>query len=193
MAQVTARLDLGGSALVNEPQRTYYLPGPDVGASVFWNALQFLDLGLDTGFVFLPRNDTSPLQGPGSAFRLGVVARVRPSLETSRYVPFAELGGGFVQTGSLPRVGLQAGAGVLFRVGDRFFLGPRLGYSHIFKLDMIPDFKTVDASIVTLALAFEFPLFSAVHDQDKDDVLDETDACPTVPGLAAFNGCPVAA
>ncbi len=189
-ADVTVRAEVGAGAVVNEPQRTYFVPGPMLAAGVSWGAFEVLDLGGSLAFFFAPRNSSSPLAGPGMMFRVGAHARLRPVLATARYVPFLEAGTAFVQTGSLPRFGLQATAGLLFRVGERLFLGPRLGYEHIFKLERVLEFPTADASVVTLGLAFEFPVVNTVRDLDADGVFDGVDACPAIAGLEAFKGCP---
>lgn len=189
-ADVTARLDASAMAIVNDPQRTYYLPGPEGAAGLYWGVATPLDVFATIGFGFTPRANASPLEGPASGFRASLGARLRPPQRTSRYVPFGEVSVGTVLTGGVPTFGLQAGTGVLFRVGKQLFLGPRLGFQQVFRVAPITAWASADATFFSLGLSFEFPVFSTIEDTDGDGVLDPDDKCPTTRGLAAFDGCP---
>lgn len=189
-ADVTVRLDAAAAAVVNEPQRTYYLPGPDLAAGLYWGVFKYLDVAIVAGYGFTPRAATSPLAGPGSGIRVSAGLRVRPSLHGSAYVPFAEVTGGVVLSGSVALLGIQGGAGLLFRVGNGFFLGPRVGFQQLSRLAPITEFPSADATLVSVGLSFEFPVFSTVRDADADGVLDDDDKCPSVPGVPELQGCP---
>lgn len=190
LADVTARIDAAAIAIVNDPQRAYYLPGPELAAGLYWGVATPLDVFASLGFGFTPRSSASPLDGPASGFRASLGARLRPPLRTSRYVPFGEASVGTVLTGGVPTFGIQAGTGVLFRIGKQLFLGPRLGFQQVFRVAPITAWASADATFVSLGLSFEFPVFSTIEDSDGDGVLDPDDKCPTTAGLAAFDGCP---
>lgn len=189
-ADVTVRLDAAATALVSEPQRTYYLPGPEVGAGVYWGLASFLDVTAGVGYSFTPRSTTSPLQSGASGIRLSGGARVRTSMERSQYVPFGEATAGVVFTGPVATFGLQLGAGILFRLAKGLFLGPRVGFQQLLRVGSISAFPSADASFVSLGICFEFPVFSSVRDRDDDGVLDPDDKCPDVAGRPEDDGCP---
>lgn len=190
LGDVTARIDGAAIAIVNDPQRGYYLPGPELAAGLYWGVATPLDVFATLGFGFTPRANASPLDGPASGFRASLGARLRPPLRTSRYVPFGEASVGTVLTGGVPTFGIQAGTGVLFRIGKQLFLGPRVGFQQLFRVAPITAWASADATFVSLGVSFEFPVFSTIEDTDGDGVLDPDDKCPTTAGLAAFDGCP---
>ena len=189
-SDVTLRVDAAAIAVVTEPQRTYYLPGVDVGAGLYWGVFKYLDVSATLGYGITPRAAASPLAGPGSGIRGSLGFRVRPDLFTSRYAPFADLGVGVVFSGPKALLGLQGGAGILFRIGNGLFLGPRLGFQQVARLAPITEFPSADATLVSLGLSLEFPVISTVRDSDADGVLDEDDTCPSVPGVPENQGCP---
>ena len=188
-ADVTLRIDGAAAAVVNEPQRTYYLPGPDLAAGLYWGVFKYLDVVALAGYGITPRSATSPLAGPGSGVRASVGLRLRAPLDTSQYVPFGEVTTGVAISGPV-LLGLQGGAGVLFRLSKGLFLGPRVGFQQLARLAPITEFPSADATLVSLGLSFEFPVISTVRDGDADGVIDAEDKCPTTPGVAEHQGCP---
>lgn len=188
-ADVTLRIDGSAAAVVNEPQRTYYLPGPDLAVGVYWGVFKYLDVVALAGYGITPRSPTSPLAGPGSGVRVSAGLRLRAPLETSQYVPFGEVTAGVAVSGPV-LLGLQGGAGVLFRLSKGLFLGPRVGFQQLARLAPITEFPSADATLVSLGLAFEFPVFSTVRDSDGDGVIDDDDKCPSTRGVAEHQGCP---
>jgi len=76
----------------------------------------------------------------------------------------------------------QFNAGLAFRVGP-FFIGSGSVISAIFH-----ESKQAD---LHMGLHFGIPYKKKIKDTDKDGVYDDKDKCPTVPGFARYEGCPI--
>ncbi len=91
--------------------------------------------------------------------------------------------------------GIPVGAGVNFKIANNIALNVNGGYnfgiknndSHIFLgAGLMADLgKGKDVAVDTVPVVVEKPI-----DTDGDGIIDLDDACPTVPGIAQFNGCP---
>lgn len=73
-------------------------------------------------------------------------------------------------------------AGISFRYGPVF-----IGSGSVITA-LIHDSKQADFHI---GVHFGMPYKKKIRDTDKDGILDDVDKCPTVPGLARYQGCPI--
>ncbi len=111
---------------------------------------------------------------------------------------FAKLQGTWAQTPltkqNVHGFGIPIGAGINFKIANNLALNVNAGYNfaiknnndHIFfgaglMVDLGKNKEVVD----TVPVVVEVP-----KDTDGDGIIDLDDACPEVPGIAAFNGCP---
>ena len=117
-----------------------------------------------------------------------VLTKTLSALTFCSLEPYIELGAGQSFVGGNNDYHLNAGAGVSYAVSDKVHLKLNTIYRHNKKNngivsyvpDVIPHFQH------NLSVAINF----GGKDTDKDGVYDRHDDCPSVPGLAEFNGCP---
>ncbi len=79
------------------------------------------------------------------------------------------------------------GVGLNFRLGRHTYLSTKAEYR--FGFEDLRDNIQVGGGLLLL-LGEGLPEVAQVLDADKDGVADAQDLCPTVAGLATFNGCP---
>lgn len=100
--------------------------------------------------------------------------------------PYVTVGAGYTwleseTTGGNPGFGTaNGGLGLRFWFNENFNIGLRSSYRHAFEDLDNRHFQHV----ATLGIAF------GGKDTDGDGIYDKDDACPEVPGLEEFNGCP---
>ncbi|MBK9328826.1 MAG: OmpA family protein [Sphingobacteriales bacterium] len=177
--------------------------GPRITA--WYNPNSSVAVGLEVGtHVFSGKEDpTLPAINTYNLLFAGVLAYkfnngyiLKEDAAVSPYI-FAKLQGSWAETPatreSVIGFGIPVGLGVNFKIADNVALNVNGGYNfaiknnndHIFfGLGVMADLgkgkkKEEPAPVV------EKPL-----DTDGDGIIDLDDACPTVPGLAEFNGCP---
>ncbi|MDY0781271.1 OmpA family protein [Tenacibaculum sp. IB213877] len=101
--------------------------------------------------------------------------------ETGWFDPFVYLGGGYADMDDLGGEGtLNAGLGFNTWFNDNLGLSFQTGGKKEFADKIQDHFQH------SLGLVFRF----GGKDSDGDGVFDKNDACPDVPGLKEFNGCP---
>jgi OmpA-OmpF porin, OOP family len=111
---------------------------------------------------------------------------------------FAKIQGTWAQTpvlkDNIHGFGIPIGAGINFKIANNISLNLNGGYNfavknnndHIFfGAGIMADLGKGKEKEEAPAEVVEVPL-----DTDGDGILDLDDACPTVPGIAEFNGCP---
>ncbi|KUO67856.1 MAG: cell envelope biogenesis protein OmpA [Lutibacter sp. BRH_c52] len=101
--------------------------------------------------------------------------------ETAWFDPYVSVGGGYTWLDKLGTGTVNVGGGINFWFSDNIGLNVESKYKHVF--DNSPILQHFQHS-VGLVLKF------GGTDTDGDGIYDKDDACPTVFGLAAFNGCP---
>ena len=101
-------------------------------------------------------------------------------LENTKVDPFASLGGGYTWIDGYGNGTFNAGLGLNYWFNDNLGVTLASTYKHAFQDEEIIHFQH------TLGLAIKF----GGTDTDGDGVYDKDDACPEIPGLEAFNGCP---
>jgi outer membrane protein OmpA-like peptidoglycan-associated protein len=209
-ADVLARLDPGVAGPVTTPARTYFGAGFQLGGTVGVDVLRLLEIGGRVSYVFLSRNPTSSLDGPGSVLSVGPTARVHRPWDAGRYLPWLEASVQYARTGNLDRVGLQLSGGCHFSLLDHaLLLGPWLGLTQVFHLADTATYSTHDTTILAGGVAVELPVWpwggeraapkpavvAAVDpDPDHDGILGAADRCPNEPedkdGFQDDDGCP---
>ncbi|WP_340076966.1 OmpA family protein [Leptobacterium sp. I13] len=103
-------------------------------------------------------------------------------LNLGKFDPFAEIGGGSIWLGEeSSRITLNGGLGFNYWFTENVGLTVQSTYKHTFQQAVVlPHFQHV------FGVSFKF----GGVDTDKDGIFDDDDACPEVPGLPEFNGCP---
>ncbi len=167
------------------------------------NKIDFMG-GLHGCFVDYPfKANTGTIQNEDK-FLLELEAGLNFKLLTDKhfFVPYVTTGlGASMYTGSYFGAYYTLGSGFQFNLGGETFLN--LQYSHnIGVTDLVAD-------NMNYRIGFHSPLKDKVEtkvavtpppppapvveekDTDKDGIVDSKDKCPTVPGLAKYNGCPI--
>lgn len=94
--------------------------------------------------------------------------------------PYLGVGGGYTWVDEIGAGTLNGTAGLTFWFSENIGLTAQTSYKHAFEDYLAKHFQH------TVGLAIKF----GGKDTDGDGIYDKDDACPDVPGLAAFNGCP---
>ncbi len=94
--------------------------------------------------------------------------------------PFVEIGGGYSWLDEIGAGTVNGGVGVNLWFTENIGLTLQTQYKHSFE-DFLP---THFQHMAGISVKF------GGTDTDGDGIYDKDDACPEVPGLAAFNGCP---
>ena len=94
--------------------------------------------------------------------------------------PYLGVGGGYTWVDEIGAGTLNGTAGLTFWFSENIGITAQSSYKHAFEDYLAKHFQH------TVGLAIKF----GGKDTDGDGIYDKDDACPDVPGLAAFNGCP---
>lgn len=100
--------------------------------------------------------------------------------------PVAHIGGGYTWMGDASAGTVNGGLGLNFWFTENVGLSLQSTYKHSFD-----DTRTPNVDVAThlqhfAGLTFKF----GGKDTDGDGIYDKDDACPEIPGLKEFNGCP---
>ena len=105
------------------------------------------------------------------------------------FEPYVSAGGGYVKIGDNNGASIDGGAGINYWFNDKVGVTLNTRYKHTLNSE---DVHVSNPDVVLQhwqhALGFMFKFGGT--DTDKDGVYDKYDACPEVPGLEKFNGCP---
>lgn len=101
-------------------------------------------------------------------------------LEGRTIEPFIEVGGGYTWVDDIGAGTVNGGVGLNFWFTDNLGLTVQSIYKHVFEDYSATHFQ----HLAGLAIRF------GGTDTDGDGVYDKDDACPEVPGIKEFNGCP---
>ncbi len=176
--------------------------------TTWYNPNSSIAIGLDLGSHAFSTKNGDPLLPVLNTYNLlysGILAYkfnngyiLKEDAAVSPYI-FAKLQGTWAQTAVLKDnvhgFGVPIGAGINFKIANNIALNINGGYNfaiknnndHIFfGVGLMADLGKGKAMIVdTVPIIVEKPI-----DTDGDGIFDLDDACPTVAGLAQFNGCP---
>jgi OOP family OmpA-OmpF porin len=95
--------------------------------------------------------------------------------------PYLGVGGGYTWIDKNGAGTLNGSIGIKFWLSEYIAIDWLTQYKHAFETDVVPKHWQH-----TLGVGFTF----GGVDSDDDGIYDNEDACPDVPGLAEFNGCP---
>ena len=117
-----------------------------------------------------------------------VLTKTLSALTFCNIEPYVEVGAGQSFVGNNKDYTLNAGAGLSYAVSDKVHLKFNTVYRNNKKNDGIVNYapKIIPHFQHNLSVAINF----GGKDTDRDGVYDRHDDCPSVPGLAEFNGCP---
>ena len=101
-------------------------------------------------------------------------------IENTTIDPFVEIGGGYTWVADIGAGTLNGGIGANIWFNDNIGLTIQTQYKHSFEDYLTPHFQHMAGISVRFGGS----------DTDKDGIYDKDDACPEVPGLVEFNGCP---
>ena len=101
-------------------------------------------------------------------------------LKGTRFDPFVEIGGGYTWVDEIGAGTVNGGLGFNYWFTDWLGLTVQSMYKHAFE----------DYGVTHFQHTAGFSIRFGGTDTDADGIYDKDDACPEVPGLEAFNGCP---
>jgi outer membrane protein OmpA-like peptidoglycan-associated protein len=159
-----------------------------------WNILPSLSTVsvsryIDSGFTFTATGSMNEISKFGdskvdnlSYFGLdGNVSYSFMDLIKSKSIdPFLGVGGGYTWVDEIGAGTLNGALGINYWFSDNIGVSAQTTYKHSFE-----DYLPVHWQH-SLGLSIKF----GGKDTDSDGIYDQNDACPDVPGLEAFNGCP---
>ena len=94
--------------------------------------------------------------------------------------PYLGVGGGYTWVDNIGAGTLNGVLGLKYWLNEKVALNARSSYKHSFEDALLTHLQH------SLGVTFKF----GGNDSDGDGIYDNEDACPQVPGLEAFNGCP---
>jgi len=105
---------------------------------------------------------------------------VGEALNSKCFQPFLGIGGGYSWVDTVGAGTLNGSLGISYMFSDNIGLSVQSTYKHSFEDYLAKHFQH------SLGLSLRF----GGNDSDGDGIYDKNDACPEVPGLEQFNGCP---
>ena len=105
---------------------------------------------------------------------------VGEALNLKCFQPYLGVGGGYSWVDTIGAGTLNGSLGINYMFTDNLGLSVQSTYKHSFENYLAKHFQH------SLGLSFRF----GGADTDGDGIYDKNDACPEVPGLEQFNGCP---
>jgi outer membrane protein OmpA-like peptidoglycan-associated protein len=145
--------------------------------------------------VFDPTSPASNSRGhvvlnPGGLDYYGIDATIKYSFQEmikSKWLePAAIIGGGYTFFGDASAGTINGGIGVTFWMSKNVGFQVQSIYKHSYDDDRVANVDVPSHVQHFAGITFKF----GAKDTDNDGLIDKEDACPTVPGLAAFKGCP---
>lgn len=176
---------------------------PGLGVQYFQGLSDHLDFmgGLSGTFMKYPfLNKKASSQ---DKFLAEADANIVAKLVTDRYfmVPYASVGiGASMYGGSYFGAYIPVGTGFQFHLGEQSYLMTRFTYqvpvttstvNYNFNYSIGFASPLTDKKEVKLVPPPPPPVKVEPKDSDKDGIIDSLDKCPSVPGVAKYNGCPV--
>lgn len=183
----------GAAALwLDEPQSDRFNPG--VYLAVRPGVSLGRVLSLQWSYAALAISPTEDFTESGAAHFLSTGLRVRPFAprmdeDTQLGGLFADVNVGYVRTGPLDRLGVDAGLGYSFQPASWLSVGPVLRYVHVLQPDDLQGFSPDDAQLLTAGLDFGF---GRPHKREVAPVPIPCPDCPTCAELPPEKVCPVA-
>lgn len=176
---------------------------PGLGVSYFQGLTEHIDFmgTLGGSFVKYPFSYKSGVTPPANTrFLLEASANLNFKLLTDKYfmVPYFSWGlGAAMYGGTYYMAHMPTALGLQFNLGENTFLTTQFGYNakisnlatnHLtYSLGLGSPIKERKAAPVVVAP----PPPPAPADTDGDGITDDKDKCPTVAGVAKYDGCPV--
>lgn len=156
--------------------------------------------GTFTPYPFYPKSGVAP--STSNKFLLEADANINIKLLTDKYfmVPYATLGvGASMYGGTYFAAQGTAGMGLQFNLGNETFVNTSMNFrpavtnlavNHVaYSIGIVSPLKDKPAPVVVAAPPPPPPVVE--KDTDGDGILDKDDKCPTVPGVAKYQGCPI--
>ena len=157
--------------------------------------------GTFTKYPFYPKSGVTATSA--SKFLLEVDANINIKLLTDKYVvvPYITLGlGASMYGGTYFAAQGNTGLGLQIRLGEEVYVNTNMFYkpavsnlavNHMaYSIGIASPLKDKPKPVV-IAPPPPPPPPVVEKDTDKDGILDKDDKCPTVPGVAKYQGCPV--
>lgn len=101
-------------------------------------------------------------------------------LKWNKVEPYLGVGGGYTWVDEIGAGTLNGSAGIKYWFNDNFGVNVQSTYKHSFEDYLLDHFQHSAGIMIRFG----------GKDTDGDGIYDKDDACPEVPGLAQFNGCP---
>ncbi|UYW00858.1 OmpA family protein [Flavobacterium agricola] len=138
----------------------------------------------------LTRPGDYPVENPGDLMYYGIDGIIKYSflevIGTKWFDPYLHIGGGYTFLGDASAGTVNGGIGLSFWFTENVGLTLQSTYKYSFDDNRTPNVDVATHLQHFAGISFKF----GGKDTDGDGIYDKDDACPDVPGLKEFNGCP---
>jgi outer membrane protein OmpA-like peptidoglycan-associated protein len=193
------------SVITNKQWAKFQEMDPGLSVQYFEGLSEYVDFQATLGgsFVKYPFSSKSGITPPSSSkFLLELDAAVNLKLLTDKYflVPYLSFGvGTSMYAGSYFAAYAPAAAGLQINLGEGTFVNTQFTYkaaisdlavNHLnYSIGIASPIKEKKEPVIVTPPPAPAPVVE--KDTDGDGILDKNDKCPTVPGTAKYDGCPV--
>ena len=179
---------------------------PGIAVNYFKGLTEYIDFqgslgGSFTKYPFSFNSGLAPSTQNKFLLELATAANIKLLTDKHVIVPYIHLGvGASMYAGNYFAAYAPTGAGLQFKLTEGTFLNTMFGYNikvspnsvnHLtYSLGLISPLKEKKAVVVPPPPP-PAPVVVPEKDTDGDGIVDSKDKCPTVPGIAKYNGCPI--
>jgi hypothetical protein len=185
--EFTFHIEPAAAFWLDKPQSTRFTPGFYAAVRPGIQLGRVVALQLSYALLLTPAgkgfSDTGVAHFVMGGIRVRPLATLRPASEQLGGL-FVDFNVGYVRTGSLDRLGFDAGLGYGFQVADSFSLGPVVRYGQVVQPDDILNRDPTDAKFLTVGIDFAF---GPAH---KEESREEGGECATCATCATCPACP---
>lgn len=181
-------LDYTGPTVGDYGNLTGFTSGVELGYSR--NIWDFLNLNVPLRFAVVNFNEPGYNNVTGD---IGALLQAQLWNRNSQFVPYVTTGvNGVYEFKQDQQFGLQipGGLGIDIKVGASAYLNAQVEYRYGLKENRSNIHVGVGLKYLLGQTTQEKKILYKPSDIDKDGIIDEEDDCPTIPGLAQYNGCP---
>lgn len=179
---------------------------PGIGVNYYHGLTEYIDFqgslgGSFTKYPFAFSSGLAPSTQNKFLMELSTAANIKLLTDKHTIVPYIHLGvGASMYAGSNFAAYAPTGAGLQFKLAEGTFINTMFGYNikvsnnsvnHLtYSMSLVSPLKEKKPVVIPPPPP-PAPVVVPEKDTDGDGIVDSKDKCPTVPGIAKYNGCPI--